>query len=79
MVVEVGGGLNDGAGAFFGLAGVGEGGGILRVARLFGGSPGMTGLQAACDLGELEQREKVMEHIARVAPLNAVNGGQMGR
>ncbi len=45
----------------------------LRIARLFGGSPELwMRLQAAYDLKKSAQNKKVMERIARIVPLNAL-------
>ncbi len=45
----------------------------LKLARLFGGSPEVwMRLQAAYDLKKSAQNKKVMERIARIAPLHPV-------
>jgi antitoxin HigA-1 len=45
----------------------------LKVARLFGGSPEVwMRLQAAYDLKKTEQNKKVMERVARIVPVKAV-------
>jgi addiction module HigA family antidote len=45
----------------------------LKVARLFGGTPELwIRLQATYDLKKAEQNKKVMQRIARIAPLKPV-------
>ncbi len=45
----------------------------LRVSRLFGGSPEVwMRLQANYDLKKAEQNKKIMERVARIVPVKAV-------
>jgi addiction module HigA family antidote len=45
----------------------------LKTARLFGGSPEVwMRLQAAYDLKKAEQNKKVMERVARIVPVKAI-------
>jgi len=45
----------------------------LKLSRLFGGSPDVwMRLQAAYDLKKAEQNKKVMERVARIVPVRAV-------
>ena len=45
----------------------------LKIARLFGGSPEVwMRLQAAYDLKKAAQDKKVMERVARIVPVKAV-------
>jgi antitoxin HigA-1 len=45
----------------------------LKMARLFGGSPEVwMRLQAAYDLKKSEQNKKVMQRVARIVPVKAV-------
>jgi addiction module HigA family antidote len=47
----------------------------LRVSRLFGSTPEFwMRLQAAYDLKKAEQNKKVMERVARIVPVKAVEG-----
>jgi addiction module HigA family antidote len=46
----------------------------LKVSRLFGGSPEVwMRLQAAYDLKKAAQNKKVMERVARIVPVKAIN------
>src|ERR1700691_174164 len=45
----------------------------LKVARLFGGTPELwMRLQAAYDLKRAEQNKKIMERVARIAPVKPI-------
>jgi plasmid maintenance system antidote protein VapI len=46
----------------------------LKVARLFGGTPELwMRLQAAYNLKKAEQNKKIMERVARIVPVKAID------